>query len=144
MNDFNAAVHVTFFKDYAANTLTTDNLSLIELRERVLNASAREKGKLPWLKLALFGNRRSINGSLRHDANVTEVTGIELDYDDESVAFDDAFKAVSEMGIAALVYTSPSHRPWRRTLAHPRSDLTAASAGGPCQVGRSPQWRTEN
>lgn len=118
MIDFNAAkVHVTFFKDYAANTRTTENLTLIELRERVLNAAAREKGKLPWLKLAAFGNLRSVKGSLRHDANVTEVTGIELDYDDERIAFDDAFKAVSEMGIAALVYTSPSHSPgaerWR-------------------------------
>lgn len=118
MIDFNAAkVHVTFFKDYAASTRTTENLTLIELRERVLNAAAREKGKLPWLKLAAFGNLRSVKGSLRHDSNVTEITGIELDYDDERIAFDDAFKAVTEMGISALVYTSPSHSPgaerWR-------------------------------
>ncbi|WP_377829530.1 DUF3987 domain-containing protein [Bradyrhizobium lupini] len=110
-------VHVTFFKDYAAKTRTTDDLTLIELRERIMNASAREKDKLPWLKLTSFGNRRSINGSLRHDANVTEITGIELDYDDENIAFDDALKAVSELGISALVYTSPSHTPdaprWR-------------------------------
>ena len=40
-------IHVTFFKDFAANTYTTENLTLAELRERVLNAAAREKGKLP-------------------------------------------------------------------------------------------------
>lgn len=112
-----AKVHVTFFKDFAANTRTTEDLTLIELRERILNASAREKSKLPWLKLAAFGNQRSVNGSLRHDANVTEITGIELDYDDGNIAFEDALKAANELGISGLVYTSPSHTPdaprWR-------------------------------
>ncbi|GIQ77089.1 DUF3987 domain-containing protein [Bradyrhizobium sp. RD5-C2] len=115
--DAAAKVHVTFFKDHAAKTRTTEDLTLIELRERVLNAAAREKRKLPWLKLAKFGNQRSVEGSLRNDANVTEITGIEVDYDDEHVAFDDALNAVREMDIFALVYTSPSHTPeaprWR-------------------------------
>ncbi|MGY4317226.1 DUF3987 domain-containing protein [Bradyrhizobium sp. JR3.5] len=128
MTDFNPAsprakVHVTFFKDHAAKTLTTDNLTLAELRERVLDAARREKDQLPWLKLAKFGNQRSVNDSLRHDANVTEITGIELDYDDERVAFDDALKAISEMGISALAYTSPSH-----TRASPRWRILAPTS----------------
>lgn len=105
----NAKVHVTFFKNFAAKTNTTDKLTLMELRERVLDAAAREKGKLPWLKLAIFGKKRTDENSLRHDANVTQITGIELDYDDEEIAFDDAVNAVKAMGISALIYTSPSH-----------------------------------
>ncbi|MCK1439911.1 hypothetical protein [Bradyrhizobium sp. 15] len=112
-----AKVHVTFFRDYAATRCTTENLTLMELRERVLNAAAREKGKLPWLKLAKFGNKRSEKNSLRHDDNVLEVTGVELDYDVEQVSFDDAVKAVEATGIHALLYTSASHTPekprWR-------------------------------
>jgi hypothetical protein len=110
-------VHVTFFKDFAAKSFTTDNLTLFELQERVKNASARKKSDLPWLKLAVFGNKRTDKGSLRHDANVLQITGIELDYDGEKIAFDDAMKAVTAMGIYALGYTSPSHSPaaqrWR-------------------------------
>ncbi|QIG91490.1 hypothetical protein [Bradyrhizobium sp. 6(2017)] len=112
-----AKVNVTFFKTFAAKTNTTDNLTLMELRERVLNAAAREKGKLPWLKLAIFGKKRTDQNSLRHDANVTQITGIELDYDDEKIAFDHAVNAVKAMCISALIYTSPSHAPdaprWR-------------------------------
>lgn len=118
-----AKVHVTYFKNHAATTLTTENLTLMELRERVLNASNREKGKLPWLKLAIFGKKRSDENSLRHDANVLHITGIEVDYDEENIAFDDALKAVGEMGISALVYTSPSH-----SLGAPRWRILAPTS----------------
>jgi hypothetical protein len=113
-------VHVTFFPDFAAKRYATDNLTLLDLRERVLNASARKKDNLPWLKLAIFGNDRSQKGSLRHDANVERITGIEIDYDIEQVAFADALTALNELQVAALLYTSPSHsshKPRWRVLA---------------------------
>ena len=113
-------VHVTFFPDFAAKTNTPDNLTLLDLRERVLNASARKKDNLPWLKLAVFGNRRSDKNSLRHDANVDWITGIEIDYDIEEVAFADALTALNELHVTALLYTSPSHssdKPRWRVLA---------------------------
>jgi hypothetical protein len=112
-----AKTHVTFFKDFAAKRYTTDTLSLMDLRERVLNSAARQKGKLPWLKLATFGSKRSDKDSLRHDANVLQITGVELDHDDKKIAFDDAVQVLRAMGISALIYTSPSHSPaaprWR-------------------------------
>ncbi|WP_454621321.1 primase-helicase family protein [Bradyrhizobium cenepequi] len=110
--------HVTFFADFGAKTFTTDNLTLPELAERVLNASARKKDKLPWLKLAAFGDKRTEKGSLRHDANVLQISGVELDYDDEKISVDDA--AVALRGIKTLIYTSPSHssdKPRWRVLA---------------------------
>jgi len=113
-------VHVTFFPDFAAKSYITDDLTLLDLRERVLNASARKKDNLPWLKLAIFGNNRSQKGSLRHDANVERITGIEIDYDIEEVPFADALTALNELQIAALLYTSPSHssdKPRWRVLA---------------------------
>ena len=113
-------VHVTFFPDFAAKSYITDDLTLLDLRERVLNASARKKDNLPWLKLAIFGNKRSQKGSLRHDANVERITGIEIDYDIEQVAFANALTALNELQIGALLYTSPSHssdKPRWRVLA---------------------------
>jgi hypothetical protein len=110
-------VHVTFFKTFAADRLTTETVTLEQLRERVLNASARKKEKLPWLKLAIFGTKRTNKNSLRNDANIETITGCELDYDNEKVGFDDALRAVQAMHIHALLYTSPSHSPaaprWR-------------------------------
>jgi hypothetical protein len=110
-------VHITYFKDFAAKTQTTEKLTLSELQERILNASARKKDKLPWLKLAVFGNKCSDKGSYRHDANVLQITGIELDYDDKTIAFDVMVNVLKAMGIYALAYTSPSHSPdaprWR-------------------------------
>jgi hypothetical protein len=120
-------VHVTFFPDFAAKSYTTDNLTLVDLRERVLNASARKKDNLPWLKLAIFGNERSQKGSLRHDANVERITGIEIDYDIEQVAFANALTALNELQIGALLYTSPSHssdKPRWRVLAPTSEPLT--------------------
>src|SRR6516164_11684877 len=120
-------VHVTFFRDFAAKDYTTDNLTLLDLRERVLNASARKKDNLPWLKLATFGNNRSQKASLRHDANVQRITGIEIDYDIEEVPFANALTALNELQIGALLYTSPSHssdKPRWRVLAPTSEPLT--------------------
>jgi hypothetical protein len=120
-------VHVTFFPDFAAKSHTTDYLTLLDLRERVLNASARKKHNLPWLKFAIFGNKPTQKGSLRHDANVERITGIEIDYDIEQVSFANALTALNELQIAALLYTSPSHssdKPRWRVLAPTSEPLT--------------------
>lgn len=112
-----AKIHVTFFKNEFAKTLTTDQLTLSELAERVLNASARSKDKLPWLKLAVFGTTRTDKGCLRNDTNVEQIAGCEIDYDYEEVGFDAAAEVLKRLGIAALIYTSPTHTPdkprWR-------------------------------
>lgn len=118
-----AKIHVTFFKDFAAKTYTTDDLTLIELEERIQNASARRKDDLPWLKLAEFGKKRTAEGSLRHNANVVQITGVELDYDDKKIAFDDVVNAIQEMGIIALAYTSPTH-----SVAAPRWRILAPTS----------------
>ena len=44
----------------------------------IQGARAREKARLPLLKLARFGSTSTSKGSLRHDANVVAVTGIEV------------------------------------------------------------------
>src|SRR5258708_2850131 len=104
-----AKVHTTFFEDKAAKTCRAENLTLTELQELVLTTAKRKKDNLPWLKFAVFGKKPSDKNSLRHDANVLQITGIELDYDGEKISFDDAVKAVRAMGISALAYTSPSN-----------------------------------
>ena len=103
-------VYVSFFKDEKANRCYPKDYTLSELRQLVLDTTKPTKGELPWLKLAVFGNTLSKKGSLRHNANVLEITGIELDYDGEKIPFDVVLTALQELRIRALFYTSPSHK----------------------------------
>ena len=100
---------VTFFKNAFARSLESKNMTLEELRDLVMTTSRSTKDKLPWLKLARFGDLRTSKNSLRHDDNLLTISGIELDYDQEQVSFSDAVADLQRLGVSALVYTSPSH-----------------------------------
>ena len=56
-----------------------------------------------------LGDLRSDKNSLRHDANVLAITGIEADYDGEQIDVDAAVSLLRAAGILVIVYTSPSH-----------------------------------
>src|SRR4029453_8122508 len=110
-------IGITFFADVAASALETKDITLWDLRARILTTVANAKADLPLLKLARFGDQRSKKNSLRHDANVTAVTGIEADYDGERVKFDIAAAILKKARLQGLIYTSPSNTPkkprWR-------------------------------
>jgi hypothetical protein len=112
-----ASVSVTFFADHVAATKREERLTLAELADMIRSATASSKEKLPWLKMATFGDRLSENGSLRYDRNLTRLVGIEGDCDLETVSFDEAVEIAEKIGLCALIYTSPSHTPdksrWR-------------------------------
>jgi hypothetical protein len=100
---------VTFFLSFGAVTKTEESLALADLAERIRAATAPIKDSLHWLKLARFGNRRTTKQSLRNDANVLAISGIECDYDGGLMTFDEALEILEKQGIASLLYTSPSH-----------------------------------
>jgi len=106
---------VTSFRDLSGDTLTTESMTLDQLKATIDKTSALNKGDLPLIKLATFGDKRSDKGSLRHNANVLKVHGVEGDYDGESMSIDTAARKL--VGIECLLYTSPSHMPakprWR-------------------------------
>jgi hypothetical protein len=104
---------VTFFDDYAAREKRQQVLTVDELAALIRDTTAPTKDRLPWLKLARFGNARSPHDSLRHDRNVICITGIEADYDGERVGVEEAVEIASKAGLLAIVYTSPSHTPLR-------------------------------
>src|SRR5438067_12218471 len=79
------------------------------LAELIRTTTTPEKARLPWLKLARFGNARSEKGSLSNDRNVIAVCGIEADYDGEKIMFAEAVEILQNAGVEAIVYTSPSH-----------------------------------
>jgi putative DNA primase/helicase len=107
--------HATFFKNMSATSKTTKLETLPELRDLILKTSGPTKMKMPWLKLATFGNVKSEVGCLRHDANVSSIEGIELDYDDLVMSFEEAIEIVTRMKVRTLLYTTPSY-----TAAEPK------------------------
>ena len=100
---------VTFFTDYAAATKREALVDLADLVRRIETATAATKEELPWLKFARFGDLRTEKNSLRHDANMLAVTGVELDYDNEIISVDEALERLGAAGVLSVVYTSPRH-----------------------------------
>jgi len=102
-------MQVTFFRDQQARSFVSDDLTLEKIRALVLDTQAEHKTKLPWIKLAVFGNKPSESNCLRHDANVIQITGIELDYDDKKIPMAEGIKIAKQANLQCLFYTSPSH-----------------------------------
>ena len=108
-------IEVTFFPDQKAKKQCRRSMTLPELRDLIQNTTKPAKDKLPWLKLATFGDKRSDKNCFRHNANVLSITGVELDYDDEWMTLDAAVEIAERARLRALFYTSA-----RYTDATPR------------------------
>jgi hypothetical protein len=110
---------ITIFEDETAKVKREHQKSLRELAPYIDKKSAPSKAALPWLKLARFGDKRSAV-SLRNDANVVSISGIEIDYDKEQISVSQAAEVFRANRVAALIYTSPSHKAaaprWRALL----------------------------
>lgn len=100
---------VTFFMDQGAGRRQEEQHSLRSLQRLIGQTTANAKSDLPWLKLARFGNTRTEKNSLRHDANVLAIAGIEADYDGGEMTLDEAVERLLKADVLALVYTSPGH-----------------------------------
>jgi Virulence-associated protein E-like domain len=104
-------IPVTFFDDKFAFVKYEDALTLPDLAEEIRLLTDTAKKKLPWLKLARFGDTPSTKGCLRTNENLLEITGVEIDYDAGETSFDQAVERLAAAGLRALVYTSASHKP---------------------------------
>lgn len=88
------------------------------------------KKDCPLIKLATVGDKRTDKGSLRHDDNITAITGVECDYDAEQLSAASAATLLMFAGIRGLVYTSASHtstKPRWRILAPFSHEYPAAA-----------------
>jgi hypothetical protein len=101
---------VTFFDDVFARTLREEMMGLADLAALIGATRAPTKDRLPLLKLARFGAKRTKEGSLRCDRNVLAVSGIELDHDAGSMPVAEAKARLDAAELPYLVYTTPSHR----------------------------------
>ena len=133
MSALDRPLAVTFFPDRSGTVATRHDMTLRALRDLVLNTHAPTKSALPLLKLATFGDQRTEKNSLRNKANVLEVYGVEVDYDQSRVTPAEAAAMLRRAGLAALIYTSPSHM----------FDLPRWRVLCPCSVPIVPDRRAE-
>lgn len=123
----------TMFRSSAAMSMEVKQHTLHDLAQFLVDAGPfPNKASCPWVKLATFGNLRTKNNSLRHNANVVAISGVEGDYDGEQIHPEQAVEMLERYGIRAIIYTSPSHRP-----SAPRWRVLA-----PCSQQHSPLART--
>jgi hypothetical protein len=108
---------VSRFPDVRAGQVESSLLSLRQIAQLIGQTHGAAKSDLPLLKLGTFGSERTGKGSLRHDGNLQAISGIEGDYDSGQIAPEVAAERLRAAGLAALVYTTPSHTPaaprWR-------------------------------
>ncbi len=104
-----APLTFTRFRNVQAKERIEKTATLRGLVEAIPGRVAKTKDKLPLIKLATFGDVPTVHGSLRHDANMREVYGIEIDYDAGDMTPEEAIGRFREAGVAAVVLTSPSH-----------------------------------
>lgn len=114
-NPLDRAIVLTRFDDAEARTAHRHLVPLRGLAPKIVARRASRKDRLPWLKLAAFGDQPSPKGSLRHNANVIAIDGVEGDHDAGTLTPAEAADRLHRAGVAAMIYTSPSH-----TAAHPR------------------------
>jgi virulence-associated protein E len=113
----------TVFPDNLARKKRQETLDLTGLEALILATHAPRKDKLPLVKMALFGDVPSTKNCLRHDSNMLDITGLEVEHDGEKVrvSFKQAVKILITAGLCCLIYTTPSHKPieherWRVLL----------------------------
>jgi hypothetical protein len=134
-------VNGTVFDDLEASDtdkIRTFRGSLAQLAVWLSGITAPVKTRLPLIKLATFGNVTTAKGCYRNDGNVVAIYGVEIDYDGEQVAFEEACSRLE--GVAAICYTSPSHTPdkprWRVLLPFARERLPRERTGWVLRAGQ--------
>lgn len=117
-------MRITLFPDVRATSIESHETTWADLAARCINPPVYpSKQDCPLVKLAAFGDQRTVKGSFRHDPNVLAVSGLEGDYDAGLMQPSVAVMLLELSGIQALVYTSPSH-----TAAAPRWRVLAPFA----------------
>ena len=103
---------ITFFDDIQARRPRPVRLTWETFANLVARPpAAHDKKGLRWIKLAMYGDKRSPKGCARFDNNVVALTGIELDYDSPVTDFRVACERLARAGVRSALHSTPSY--WR-------------------------------
>ncbi|MCX7567123.1 AAA family ATPase [Sulfitobacter sp. F26169L] len=99
---------VAEFGDRRAIKMRSRTLSLRDLSTGL--PAAVSKDSMRHIKLGRFTGETTAKGSYRHNAAHDSVSGIEGDYDAGTMTVKQAAAALEYAGVAAMIYTTPSHQ----------------------------------
>lgn len=100
----------TLFPDRRALTKSEHEMTWPAFCDGIANAPEyADKDSTPLISLAVYGDERSPNNSLRHAANVQCVTGLEGDHDAGTVSIEEAAECARRAGFLACLYTTANH-----------------------------------
>src|SRR6267378_6666427 len=102
-------IRFTVFPNQFASERYTYDATLDEIANLIPQATEASKETLPWIKLALIGDKASLKGCFRTNANVLGVTGLEADYDNGQIGFEAVIERLEKHRLTALLYTTPSY-----------------------------------
>lgn len=102
-------IAVTFFNNQYASEVYPRRASMLELAEKLCTIVKPSKEHLPHIKLGRFGALKSKRGSYKTKDNQKDISGVETEYDGGIVSPHEAAEKLAAAGVAALIYTSPSH-----------------------------------
>lgn len=111
-------IFFTAFDNVNAATKTAGNKPWGQVAESFESPELyTHKGAQPLIKFALFGDKKSIRGSLREDSNMGASSAIEIDYDDGKISIDEAAALFRAAGIEAVLHSTarsaPDFHRWR-------------------------------
>jgi hypothetical protein len=111
---------ITIFPNVAAATKTSFTMTVKELATHIALVTAKRKEGLPLLKLASFGDVPTTKNSLRHDANMGDISGVEIEHDKGPMKLEEALTRLDAFNISYVAYHTPRHTPdephWRILL----------------------------
>ena len=137
-------VKFTMFADYGASEKTEQARSWDDLVKRLKTVRKiyPEKSACPWIKLATFGDKRSPKNSLRHDANVLAISGVEGDYDLKTLSMAElrrCWRTQASKHFCIRHRATPSKA---AALARVVSDVKGIAADGAQAAGRAIESRS--
>ena len=100
---------------------------------------ASEKSALPLISLGVYGNVRTDKNALRHKDNLRAITGIEGDYDGETVPMEDAAERRAGRHQGRVLHLAEPY-PRQATLARPGAAVVRAATRGAAPHGGAHQW----
>ena len=100
---------ITVFPNLSGKVAEAWDITLPDLAQWCWDENRIRKNLLPLLKFGVFGSVRTDKKSLRHDANLKQISGVELDHDSGKMSFGEAVWRLTVAGIRCIVCTSPSH-----------------------------------
>jgi hypothetical protein len=113
---------ITIFPDQYAKTKAERQVTFAELAALIHGTKKARKDQLPWLKLATFGDKRTVHNCLRNNKNVLLCSGIEVEHDAGTMPFEEAVRRAREARVRAVLYTTASYSPaaprWRALLPY--------------------------